>query len=134
MTEEEMSDARLRIKVLIVEDHNDCREALVEVLETTGFTVVEAMTGEEGLEKTVLEKPDLIIMDLTLPGMSGIEATTRLKLEPLTSHIPVIAFTAWNEAKYKRWAEKAGVARFLIKPICLTRLLEVISEFPRINH
>jgi CheY-like chemotaxis protein len=119
------------MKVLIVEDHSDCRQMLVQMLNAAGLNAIEAMTAEEALAKAASEKPDVIIMDLSLPGMSGIEATTRLKLEPLTSHIPVVAFTAWSESEYKRRAVNAGVTRFLTKPIAFARLMKIISEIPR---
>jgi CheY-like chemotaxis protein len=121
------------MKVLIVEDYSDCREMVVTMLKAAGFAVVEARTGEEGVEKAVLEKPDVILMDLSLPGMSGIEATTKLKLDPVTAQIPVVAFTAWSESERRRQALDAGVAKFLTKPIALTRLIEIISEFPTAN-
>jgi two-component system, cell cycle response regulator DivK len=119
------------MKVLIVEDHSDCRQMLVQMLNAAGLNAIEAMTAEEALAKAASEKPDVIIMDLSLPGMSGIEATTRLKLEPATSHIPVVAFTAWSEGEYKRRAVNAGVTRFLTKPIAFARLMKIISEIPR---
>jgi two-component system cell cycle response regulator DivK len=119
------------MKVLIVEDYTDCRQMLVQMLMAAGLNAIGAMTGEEGVAKAVSEKPDLIIMDLSLPGMSGIEATTKLKLDPTTSHIPIVAFTAWSESEYKRRAVNAGVARFLTKPIAFARLMKIISEIPR---
>jgi CheY-like chemotaxis protein len=119
------------MKILIVEDYNDCREMLAKMLNAAGVLAIEAMTAEEGLVKAVSEKPDLIIMDLSLPGMSGIEATSKLKLEPATSHIPIVAFTAWSENEYKLRAVNAGVARFLTKPIAFARLMKIISEIPR---
>jgi two-component system cell cycle response regulator DivK len=122
------------MKILIVDDYEDCREIIAVILKTAGFTVIEASTGEESVEKAMSEQRDLIIMDLSLPGINGLEATSQLKLEPLTARIPIVAFTAWHENEYRRKATSVGVARFLTKPIAYTHLLEVIRQFPRIDE
>lgn len=101
-------------KVLIVEDHQDFREILRIQIEYLGYKVIEALSGEEALEKALVENPDLIIMDIMLPGMNGIEATIALKQNPKTSRIPVIGHSAWQENKNKALA--AGMVEFLPKP------------------
>ena len=103
-------------KVLIVEDHPDAREILVFQLGHMGYEVIEAASGPEGIEKALAQGPDLVIMDLGLPGINGIEATVRLKQNPKTTNIPVIAYTAWREDNYRLKAEKAGMVAYLIKP------------------
>ena len=106
----------LLVKILVVEDHTDSREILTAQLKGMGYQVIEAETGEEGSEKAQALLPDLIVMDLGLPGIKGIEAAQRLKQNSATAHIPVIALTAWNEKDFREEAEKAGIAEFLTKP------------------
>ena len=116
-------------KILVVEDHSDDRELLIIQLRRMRYEAIGAESAEEGLEKAASEAPDLIIMDLGLPGINGIEATTRLKRNPKTSHIPVIAFTAWNETRYKEKALQAGMAGFLSKPTPPQVLRQIIDKF-----
>lgn len=117
------------IKILVVEDHPDSREVLVLQLRRMSFKeIIEAERGEEGIDKALTEGPDLIIMDLGLPGMNGIEATARLKQNPQTAHIPVIALTAWREEDFKDRALKAGIAEYLTKPTSPQVLKTVIER------
>jgi CheY-like chemotaxis protein len=102
--------------ILVVEDHDDSREILSTQLKYLGYEVIEAMTGEEGVEKALCHLPHVVIMDIGLPGISGLEATQRLKENPRTAHIPVIAHTAWGEETFRTAGEKAGISEFLTKP------------------
>lgn len=104
------------VKILIVEDDSDCRDVLSLHLQLAGYEVTGASDAEAGFEKALAEGPDLIIMDLALPGVNGIEATRRLKQDPKTAPIPVIAYTVWDEKPLREEAERAGVAVFLTKP------------------
>ena len=118
----------MRQKILVVEDNNDCRELVTIQLQRMGYAVIEAATGEHALRQAKAEKPDLIIMDLGLPDMSGIEATSRLKEDRETDHIPVVAFTAWQEDVYKTRAKEAGIEAFLTKPIPSAVFKQVIQN------
>jgi CheY-like chemotaxis protein len=104
------------IKALIVEDHLDSRELLAIQLRRFGYEVAEAGSGEEALSLAESEQPDVIIMDLGLPGINGIDATALLKQNPRTTAIPVIAYTAWSSNEFKTRALQAGAAEFLAKP------------------
>lgn len=115
-------------KVLIVEDHADSLEVLTIQLMAMGYDVIEAMSGEEGIEKAQLHHPEVIVMDLGLPGINGIEATQRLKNNPQTAHIPVIAHTAWPEDKFRSAGEKAGMSGFLTKPTSPYRFKTAIER------
>jgi len=115
-------------KILIVEDHQDSREILAIQLRLMSYEVIEAVDGQEGIEKAQAENPNLIIMDLGLPGIDGIETTVRLKQNPKTAHIPVIALTAWQEQDYKDKALQAGMAGFLTKPTPPRILKDVIER------
>jgi CheY-like chemotaxis protein len=118
----------LAAKVLIVEDDADCRDVLCIHLKFAGYEVAEASDAEAGFEKALAEGPDLIIMDLALPGVNGIDATRRLKQDPKTTRIPVIAYTVWDEMALRIEAERAGVAAFLRKPFPPGNFVEVIER------
>lgn len=114
-------------KILVVEDNWDFREILTSILRPIGYEVVEAIAAPEGIEKAVAESPSLIIMDLGLPGMDGIEATAALKRNPQTASIPVIAYTVWSD-DFKDKAMEAGVAEFLPKTTSPQILRAVIGR------
>jgi CheY-like chemotaxis protein len=116
-------------KILVVEDHADSREILKTQIRSLGYEVVEAVNGEEGLKKALAEAPNLIIMDLGLPGMNGIEVTAKLKENSKTANIPVVAHTAWSVEDYKKQAQKAGMAAYLTKPTSPQVLKRVIERF-----
>lgn len=115
-------------KILVVEDHPDARELLVFQLQRFGYKVIEATDGYEAVEKALAERPDLIIMDLGLPGMNGIEATVNIKQHDETANVPVIAYTAWVSQLYKEAALKAGITVYLVKPVSPQLLRDVIEK------
>lgn len=104
--------------ILVVDDYQDAREMYAEYLQFSGFRVAEAKTGNEALEKAFELRPDLILMDLSLPGMDGWEATRLLKLDERTRQIPVVALTGHALAGASEGARKAGCDSFVTKP-CL---------------
>ena len=104
--------------ILVVDDYQDAREMYAEYLQFSGFRVAEAKNGNEAVEKAFALKPDLILMDLSLPGMDGWEATRRLKADDATMHIPVVALTGHALAGASEGAKKAGCDSFVTKP-CL---------------
>lgn len=116
-------------KILVVEDQPDVREILVIWLRHMNHKVIEAVHGDEAINKAVGENPELIIMDLDLPGLNGIQATRRLKQNPQTAHIPVVALTAWPAERYKEQALQAGIAKYLMKPAPPKVLKEVIEQY-----
>ena len=116
------------MKILIVEDNEMNRDMLSRRLIKKGFEIIIAVDGEEGVKKTLSEKPDLILMDMSLPVMDGWEATKKLKSNSDTSKIPVIALTAHAMAQDKEKALAAGCDEYDTKPIDLNRLLSKISS------
>ena len=104
--------------ILVVDDYQDAREMYAEYLQFSGFRVAEARNGNEAVEKAFALKPDLILMDLSLPGMDGWEATRRLKADDATKHIPVVALTGHALAGASEGAKRAGCDSFVTKP-CL---------------
>ena len=122
-------------RILIVEDNADSRELLVLLLRRLGYEVAEAATGLAAIEQTRATRPDLIIMDLGLPGITGDEATARLKADPSTRDIPVIVNSAFNkEAALVERAIAVGAAEILYKPTNLKVLLEVVHRYLSSDH
>jgi two-component system, cell cycle response regulator DivK len=114
--------------VLIVDDFQDNREMYAEFLRFSGLRVEEAVNGHDALVKASALLPDLIVMDLSLPGIDGWEATRRLKREPATKHIPVLALTGHALAGYSEGARQAGCDTFITKP-CLPE--DLLAEIRR---
>ena len=104
--------------ILVVDDYQDAREMYAEYLQFSGFRVAEAKNGNEAVDQAFALKPDLILMDLSLPGMDGWEATRRLKADDTTKHIPIVALTGHALAGASEGARKAGCDAFVTKP-CL---------------
>jgi CheY-like chemotaxis protein len=104
--------------ILVVDDYEDAREMYAEYLRFCGFRVAEARNGNEALDQAFTLKPDLILMDLSLPGMDGWEATRQLKADERTRQIPVVALTGHALAGASEGAKKAGCDSFVTKP-CL---------------
>ena len=104
--------------ILVVDDYQDAREMYAEYLQFSGFRVAEARNGSEAVAQAFALKPDLILMDLSLPGMDGWEATRRLKANESTRSIPIVALTGHALAGASEGARKAGCDSFVTKP-CL---------------
>jgi CheY-like chemotaxis protein len=104
--------------ILVVDDYEDAREMYAEYLRFCGFRVAEARNGNEALEQAFTLMPDLILMDLSLPGMDGWEATRQLKADERTRQIPVVALTGHALAGASEGAKRAGCDSFVTKP-CL---------------
>jgi CheY-like chemotaxis protein len=117
--------------VLVVDDYQDAREMYAEYLSFSGFRVVEASTGTEAVEKAVALRPDVILMDLSLPGMDGWAATRQLKNDDRTKGIPVVALTGHALAGASEGARLAGCDAFVTKP-CLPD--ELVIEVRRMLH
>jgi CheY-like chemotaxis protein len=119
----------MRRKILVIEDNQDCRNILVLQLRTLGYDIIEADSGNAGVEKALLEIPDLIFMDLKMDGINGIEATRRLKSNPLTQGIPIIVSTAWIADSSIKEVLAAGAAVVLTKPVTHDLLRDVLQKF-----
>jgi two-component system cell cycle response regulator DivK len=114
-------------KILLVEDNEMNRDMLSRRLQKQGYEVVMAVDGEEGVAKAQSEAPALILMDMSLPGIDGWEATRRLKAAPQTQNIPVVALTAHAMSDDRDKALAAGCDDFDTKPVELARLLSKIQ-------
>jgi two-component system cell cycle response regulator DivK len=117
--------------VLIVEDNEKNMKLVRDVLQVKGYTTLEAGTAEDGLKIARERIPDLILMDIQLPGMSGIDALKALRAEPATAAIPVIAITASVMQQDRQQIVSAGFDGFIEKPVNLRNLLESVEKAVR---
>jgi len=114
--------------ILVVDDYQDAREMYAEYLQFSGFRVAEARNGNEAVDQAFALKPDLILMDLSLPGMDGWTATRTLKTNIRTSAIPVIALTGNARSDASIAAREAGCDAFLSKPCLPEQMLAAVRK------
>ena len=116
----------MEYKVLLVEDNTDCRELLAALLEQLGYQVLQAENGAVAIQKAVNEKPDLIFMDLRMPNMDGIQATSCLRESEITRDTPIIICSAWVSPQYRDSALKSGAHEVVMKPVSIKQI-EIID-------
>lgn len=114
--------------VLVVDDYEDAREMYAEYLLVSGYRVAMARDGHEAVAEATALLPDLVLMDLSLPGLDGWEATRQIKADPRTRHIPIVALTGHALSSAAEGARDAGCDAFVLKP-CLPD--EVLVEVKR---
>jgi CheY-like chemotaxis protein len=113
--------------ILVVEDNEKNRRLVRDVLQVKGYRVVEAESAEAALELVNTQLPQLVLMDIQLPGMNGIEALARLRALPATKPVPVIAFTASVMPQDRHQIMAAGFDAFIAKPISLKELVATVA-------
>lgn len=118
-------------KILVVEDNDDNRALVTKVLTRQGHRLIEAASGEQALVLAEEDPPDLILMDLDLAGLSGLDVTRRLKGDPRFAHIPVVALTAYAMVGDREKALKAGCDGYLSKPVDVRKLPEQVAAYLR---
>jgi DNA-binding response OmpR family regulator len=118
----------MAVKVLIVEDESVTRESLTEYLRGDGFEVTASRSGEEAISVTLRDPPDIILMDLGLPGMSGIEAAQVIKRNSRFSKIPIIALSGRPSELWKATALSAGISLYITKPASLSEITAAIAQ------
>jgi len=116
-------------KVLVVEDNEQNRYLMEYMLEKSGYTVVLAHTGTEWLAMAIRERPDLILMDIQLPDLDGLEVTRRIRASEADGKIPIVAVTSFAMAGDRQKALEAGCSGYIEKPIDPETFLEDISKF-----
>lgn len=114
-------------KILVVDDSATDQQYLRELLTAKGFQVVTASGGEEGVSKAKSEKPDLILMDVVMPGLNGFQATRQLSQDEATKHIPVIICTTKHQETDRIWGMKQGARDYVTKPVDGADLLAKIA-------
>ncbi|MGE3537846.1 MAG: response regulator [Candidatus Tectimicrobiota bacterium] len=116
-------------QILVIEDHDDSRRIIRDLLTHAGYEIREAVTGTDGVTAAATWRPDLILMDLQLPDISGYEATRRIKANPTLQHIPIIAVTAYAMSGDDIKAYAAGSDGYIAKPISPRALLATIRAY-----
>ena len=116
-------------RILIVEDQDDLRTILRDLLSSTGFEVIEAADGGDGVAKAKSERPDLVLMDIQLPVLDGYEAIRLIKVETITEKTPVIAVSSFAMKGDEEKARAAGCDAYVTKPYSLMKLLALVKTF-----
>ena len=117
--------------VLLVEDSEPIRTAFTILLEETGYRVYSAEDGHEAVLTATERAPDLVLLDMGLPGMDGVDVVRALKAQPVTAEIPVIALTGRDDAASRRACLESGCAEYILKPINTHALLRTIERHLR---
>ncbi len=115
-------------RILIADDEFNIRNILEFSLHAEGLDVIEAENGEQALQAALSEAPDLVILDVMMPGLGGVETCRRLKNDPRTAHIPVILLTARSSGDDRREGLEAGAARYITKPFSPHKVVEAVQD------
>ena len=116
-------------KVLVVDDSPTELHIIMSYLIKHGFTAISAINGSEALEAAKVQKPDLILMDVVMPGMNGFEATRMLTRDPDTAGIPVLIVSSKDQETDRIWAMRQGATDYMVKPVDETTLINKIKAF-----
>ena len=114
--------------ILVVDDSRTVLASLKKILQQGGFQTITAINGEEGVQMAKQHKPEMILMDLVMPGINGFQATRMLRRDPTTENIPIIIISGNEQASEKFWGTRIGANGFLPKPITRDKLFEIITE------
>jgi twitching motility two-component system response regulator PilH len=115
-------------KVLIVDDSQTEKLRMTRFLENNGHSVITAENGEQGVKVARAELPDLILMDVVMPGLNGFQATRQLSKGEDTKHIPIIVVTSKNQDTDRIWAKRQGARAYLCKPATEEQLISTLNE------
>ena len=115
-------------KIIVIEDTHGIRRLIRMTLEFDGFEVIEATDAQVGLDRIRQEPPDLVLLDVNMPGINGLEACRLLRADSRTSHIPVVMLTMANSPEDVRRGMEAGANMYLTKPFLPTQLLEIVHQ------
>ena len=115
-------------KILVVDDSPTDRQYMLETLAKKGYQVVTAENGEDAIVKAKAELPDLILMDVVMPGLNGYQATRQITRDDATKHIPVIMCTSKGAETDKIWGMRQGANDYLVKPVDPAQLLAKIAQ------
>ncbi|NJL48579.1 MAG: response regulator [Leptolyngbyaceae cyanobacterium SM2_5_2] len=117
--------------ILVVEDTPSELELMVHYLRDSGCTVISAITAQEAMEKAAQHRPDVIITDVVMPGMSGFELCRNLKKQPETAHVPIVICTSKNQDIDRLWGMKQGANAYLTKPYTRDQLVQAVMTVMR---
>ncbi len=116
-------------KVLIVDDVRSDVQLMADALRPAGYDCIRASNGVEALERARSEKPDVILLDIVMPGQDGFATCRQLKRDTTTKHIPVVMVSSKNGESDRFWGQKQGAAEYLIKPFSPNDLLAIVKRF-----
>ena len=116
-------------RILIVDDSATELFRFKEILSSHGYEVLEASNGADGVTLALAEQPDLIIMDVVMPGVNGFQATRHIAHDETTQHIPIILVSTKDQDTDRAWGKQQGAKEYLTKPINEDELLEVIAQY-----
>ena len=116
------------IKILIVDDEQSIRDLAQMILEDRGYQVITTENGSEAIEEFQLEQPDLVLLDIRMPGMNGFEVCTALKSQNLSKRVPVVMFTVSNSEDDHKLAKKAGCNGYFLKPFTSDDLVREVEK------
>ena len=116
-------------RILVIEDQEDNRRIVRDLFTSVGYEIIEAVTGEDGVTAAETHVPDLILMDIQLPGLDGYGATRRIKANPALRHIPIIAVTSYALSGDEAKAFEAGCDAYVSKPFSPRALLAKVREY-----
>ena len=115
-------------RILIVDDSETQVASMVQILQKQGHEVMTITDGESGVQYTKTQKPDLVLMDIVMPGLNGFQATRQIAHDPQTSHIPVLLITTKNQETDRVWGTRQGAKGYLVKPVPEALLLKTVNE------
>ena len=115
-------------RILIIDDSPTETFRFKEILSKYGFSTIEASNGADGVTLAKAEQPDLVLMDVVMPGVNGFQATRQITREPTTKHIPVIIVSTKDQATDRLWGKRQGAKDYLIKPVDENKLIETIKQ------
>lgn len=115
-------------RILVVDDSPTETHVLKTMLQKHGFVVSVAMDGDQGMTKARAEQPDLILMDIVMPGVNGFQATRKLSKDSATAAIPIVVISTKDQDTDQLWAKRQGALDYIVKPVTEDELLEKISS------
>jgi len=116
-------------RILIVEDNEDLRKMLAWVLQPHGYETLQAATGKEGIEKAIAAQPGLILLDIRLPDMNGVDVARAIKTNTRTAHIPIVGWSAYFGERWREEALRAGMVAYMEKPLSVPVIEATITQF-----
>lgn len=115
-----------KYRILVVDDNENCAQTMMWIMEMLGHTAVIALDGESAITLAKTFRPDVVLLDIGLPGMNGYEICEAMKREPLLQEALFIAQTGWGQKEHRERSKKAGFHYHLVKPVDITRLKNIL--------
>ncbi|WP_315041225.1 PleD family two-component system response regulator [Faucicola mancuniensis] len=114
-------------KILVVDDSPSEMAKFRDILTKNNYEIIEATTGEDGIQHAINDQPDVILMDVVMPEMNGFQATRQITKNPATAHIPVVIISTKNQETDRVWGKRQGAKDYLTKPVTEAELIQVIQ-------